>query len=52
MNWTPFRLQQAGEIQQIVDELEPYHPLTLRKVHYQAVSSGVREKLRRYQAVA
>jgi len=44
--WTEFRDEQAAGIQEIVRELEEYHPLTLRQVHYQAVSKGLRNNTR------
>ena len=44
--WTAFRVEQATAIREIVNELEPYQPLTLRQVHYQAVSKGLRVNTR------
>jgi hypothetical protein len=46
MNWTSFRREQADCIRQIVEDLEDFHPLTLRQVHYQAVARGLRENTR------
>ena len=46
MNWTEFRVQQATAIQEIVDQLAKYLPLTLRQVFYQAVIALLIENTR------
>lgn len=38
--WTPMQLDRLQKIQIILDDLEPYLPLTIRQIFYQFVSRG------------
>jgi len=40
-SWTNYRLNQSERINQVVDELREYWPLTLRQVYYRLVAANV-----------